>query len=364
MKVLKLYGHKNNTGGIVNLQNSLEPLTKQSKLRYMHYRTGRVQNNRLMRFAPIRIIDQLCSYLWYPVYLLINKPNVIEINSSLVPYAFKRDYIYAKLSKTVLPKTKLVLFNHGWNYEFKSRLLLSQKKKWLSFYKCFDEILILASIFKKEIKEELELTDVNLNVITTGVNVSDYSEHIITKGKKQKLNILFLSRLEKTKGVDELLNAIPKVLEFYPNVNFSIAGTGSFFEELTKHEIYLKYKNKIMLHGYVRGQEKLNIFKNSDVFVFPSYYGEGCPVSVLEALAVGLPLVYTEVGALPDILQPEINGILIEKKSSEAVANALKRLIGDYKLRQTMSVNNLQLSHKFDLAIIQQKLEDVYTSNG
>jgi len=114
-------------------------------------------------------------------------------------------------------------------------------------------------------------------------------------------------------------------------------------------------------HGYVRGKEKIKLLKSADVFVFPSY-GEGCPVSVLEALAVGLPIIYTEVGALPDILKNNINGIKVEKHSSKEIAESIISMLNDETLRVKISKENRKYSTNFDLALIHKKLETIYTT--
>lgn len=358
MKILKLHGHKGNTGGIVNLQNNLKPYENQSVFQYLHFRTGKKQESAFLSNPFIRFLDQVLSYLKYPLYLLIQRPDVIEINSSLVPAAFKRDCIYAKLTKLVLPKSKLILFNHGWNYDFKSKLL-KNKRKWKSCFNTYDEIIVLANAFKREIIEELQYSSEKIHTITTGINVSEYRNYHIQSRRSNKLNILFLSRIEKTKGIEELIKAIPIVLKKYPQTHFNIAGTGSYLKYIETSDVYIRNKDNITLKGYVRGQNKLKLLQESDVFAFPSF-GEGCPVSVLEALAVGLPVIYTTVGALPDILNNQKHGILIKKKSVEELAFAIIKLIEDYELRNEISRNNIELSKKFDLKIIHSHLENIY----
>lgn len=358
--ILKLYGDKNNTGGIVNFQNSLIKHCNSSLNEYKHYRTGRKQNSKFLSNPFIRIIDQLVSYCYYPLYLLLVKPDVVEINSSLVTDAFERDIIYAKLTKLIRPKTHLVLFNHGWNYEFKDTMLKQNRNRLISYFTTFDTIIVLAEVFKKELREDLSIDQNIVKVITTGINVLDYEKHLANGNDSEVINVLFLSRIEETKGVGQLLASIPTIIEDYPNIHFNIAGTGGYMSELMKSEILTQYSSYITLNGYVRGEDKLNLLKRSDIFAFPSYYGEGCPVSVLEALAVGLPIVYTKVGALPDLLEENINGILIEKELVSDLTKAILYLAKNKEIRNLISSNNLFLSKQFDLQIIHNKLEVIY----
>ena len=359
MKILKLYGHKNNTGGIVNLQNGLQPHCKISDINYLYFRTGKIQGSKFFSNPLIRFIDQFITYLYYPIFLRLKKPDVVELNSSLVPGAFKRDFIYAKLTKMMLPKAKRVLFNHGWNFEFKTLILTKNKSKIISYFNTFHDIIVLANSFKKELQEEMNIKMKKIHVITTGINLSEYSDYKISTNSSTDLSILFLSRIEKTKGVDEFINSVPIILNIYPKTKFNIAGTGKYLDSVKSNEVYKKYKSNVTLNGYVRGQNKMKLFQKNDIFTFPSY-GEGCPVSVLEALAVGLPIIYTEVGALPDILKNRVNGIFIEKKSVSDLSNAIIELIENHQLRDSIIANNIVLSKKFDLSIIHKQLETIY----
>ena len=361
MKILKLYGHKNNNGGIVHFQNGLKVHNTDSSFKYYHFRTGSINNNKWHKYKIIRLTDQLMSWLFFPFYLLCLNPDAIEINSSLVPKAFKRDRVYAKITRLVKPKSLLVLFNHGWNYNFKNQLFKKNKNSVTDYFNTFDRIIVLAGTFKNQI-EELGVSSDKIRVITTGINLKDFSnvKTSFNEGKSH-FNILFLSRIEEAKGIKEFIESLPLVLRNYNNITYHIAGSGSYFETVKNHPIVFSNDQYFKFHGYVRGHEKLKLLKSADLFVFPSY-GEGCPVSVLEALAVGLPIIYTEVGALPDILKNNKNGIKVKKHSSKEIADAIISLLNDETLRIKISKNNRNYSVNFDLAIIHKKLENIYTT--
>jgi glycosyltransferase involved in cell wall biosynthesis len=76
-------------------------------------------------------------------------------------------------------------------------------------------------------------------------------------------------------------------------------------------------------------------YRAADVFVLPSY-AEGFPNSVLEAMSVGLPVIATSVGGVPEIVQNGVTGIVVPPRSSDALAEAIKRLIGDEAARKAM----------------------------
>lgn len=361
MKILKLYGHNKNNGGIVHFQNGLKVDDTDSSFKYYHFRTGSINNNKWHKYNLIRFTDQLLSWLFFPFYLPWLNPDVIEINSSLVPKAFKRDRVYAKIARLVKPNSRLVLFNHGWNYDFKNYLIKNKKKSLAKYFDTFDRIIVLANTFKQQI-EELGVSADKIKVITTGINLNDFSNvKTLFNKDKSHFNILFLSRIEEAKGIKEFIESLPQVLKNHSNITYHIAGTGSYLETVKNHPIVLSNERYFKFHGYVRGEEKIRLLNSADVFVFPSY-GEGCPVSVLEALAVGLPIIYTEVGALPDILENNKNGIKVKKHSSKEIADAIIILLNNETLRVEISKENRKYSTNFDLAIIHKKLETIYTT--
>jgi len=100
-------------------------------------------------------------------------------------------------------------------------------------------------------------------------------------------------------------------------------------------------KDKIIFHGYVPfGEELFNIYRNVDISVISSI-SEGSPRTIIESWAFGLPLVATIVGGIPDIVENKKNGLLIPPKSSQAIYQALKKIIADKSLRKKLISNGL-----------------------
>ncbi|MFD2203305.1 glycosyltransferase family 4 protein [Shivajiella indica] len=358
MKILKLHEHKTNPGGIVSLQNDLKSFYTQSNNRYFYFRTGKIVNHPVLSNPLVRFIDLAFSYLLYPFYLLYLRPDVIEINSSLVKKSFYRDRVYLKLTKIFSRKSKTILFNHGWNDDFKNQLCGQNNSVLKDFYNAFDKIILLANYFKLELGE-IGVDTSKIRIITTGINYKDF-ENLNVK-KKFSNRLLFLSRVEPEKGIYQFLEAIPTLLKFNKDFIFDIAGDGEALESVKNHEISKNFKDHIVFHGYVLGKEKIDLFKNAAIYIFPSYHGEGCPVSVLEAMAAGLPVIYTEVGALKELLKDGENGILIPPQDSKSLIEAVIQLHNGPDLRIKMGNTNKEIAEKeFDLKKIFTELEQIY----
>jgi glycosyltransferase involved in cell wall biosynthesis len=117
----------------------------------------------------------------------------------------------------------------------------------------------------------------------------------------------------------------------------------------------------VFFPGYVRDEAKYAAFREADLFVFPSFHAEGFPIAVIESLAAGLPVIYTPVGALADILGPE-NGMRVEVQdvSGEALAQGIWNLYQDPERRMAMGAANRQLAQQFDVKVVCAETVKVY----
>jgi glycosyltransferase involved in cell wall biosynthesis len=111
----------------------------------------------------------------------------------------------------------------------------------------------------------------------------------------------------------------------------------------------------------VRDEDKYASFQEADLFVFPSFHAEGFPIAVIESLAAGLPVIYTPVGALAEILGPE-NGMRIELEdvSAESLGQGIWDLYQDPDRRVAMGMANTQLAQRFDVKVVCAETAQVY----
>ena len=139
-----------------------------------------------------------------------------------------------------------------------------------------------------------------------------------------------VGRLTEQKGFEYLLEAAKAVLTRRKDVVFIIAGDGPLRGKLYKHMDKLKLDGNVNFLGFRK--DILRILAAMDIFVMPSI-DEGLPIAMLEAMAVGLPVIVTSVGEIPRVIENKQNGILIEPKNSEMLANKIIYLMENYKIR-------------------------------
>lgn len=173
----------------------------------------------------------------------------------------------------------------------------------------------------------------------------------------EELKILFMGAIKKEKGIIELLKAIHGLPEL--NLHLDICGTltdNTIAADFSRYTNELK--NQIHLHGYVKGKEKNELFKNADVLVLPSYH-EGFPLVILEAMATGNAIISTPVGTTPEVFDDK-NVIWVKVEDVESLREAIKKLANDDELLNKMKLQNFCEGKKYSKQIHIKKLCDIY----
>ncbi len=175
--------------------------------------------------------------------------------------------------------------------------------------------------------------------------------------------ILFVGSLGSRKGVLDTLKAIPLVQAQIPGVCFVFVGGLEFGAEraiIEQARQALPSQDGVTFTGIITGQSKRDLFAAADIFILPSH-SENFPIAVLEAMAAGLPLVVTPVGALPEVLEEGRNAFFIQPGDHAALADRLIRLARDPALRQTMGAANRELFRREYLPdVILKRIERLY----
>ena len=172
---------------------------------------------------------------------------------------------------------------------------------------------------------------------------------------------LFVGSLGTRKGVPELLAAARLVREQVPDAQFVLAGA---LELGAERELMERARaappDGVTFPGVVTGPEKVALFASADVFVLPSHQ-ENFPIAVLEAMAAGLPLVVTPVGALPEVLQEGRNCHFVVPGDSQALAARLVHVAQHPGERCAMGITNQRLFRQaFAPDVVLAQIEAVY----
>jgi len=156
---------------------------------------------------------------------------------------------------------------------------------------------------------------------------------------------MFVGRINQRKGVDYLIDAIPKVLQNVKNIRFLLVGSGNtvFYKQRARELGIEKYINFV---GHVSHKEVSKYYASADIFILPSLY-EGMPFVVLEAMAAGKPVISTNITGIPDIINNGHTGFLIDPKDVKAIVNRIIILAKNEKLRENLGNNGREHIKKF-----------------
>ncbi|MBT0812919.1 glycosyltransferase family 4 protein [Litoribacter ruber] len=173
-------------------------------------------------------------------------------------------------------------------------------------------------------------------------NFLDFDEYSLIssfkKNQNEPVNILFLAWVTRSKGIFELLEASRLLAQGNLEFKVTIAGNGDDFEEAKQYIEKFDIKKYIKMEGWVLGDQKMNLLAESDIFVLPTHF-EGYPNSLVEAMATGKACIATNVGSIPDIIQDNENGFLVEAKDSHQLYEKLNILISNPLIRKKFSEN-------------------------
>lgn len=204
-----------------------------------------------------------------------------------------------------------------------------------------------------------------ISVIPNGVDMEVFSGRGDGVSFKERYHVdgkvvLFVGRLSREKGLRYLLDAMPDVLKGVPDALLVLVGEDfGILDKLKMQATQLGIHRKVRFIGPLFGSELLDAYGASDVFVLPSMV-EGFSVSLLEAIAMGKPIVATNTGAAPDLISDGVNGFLIEPRNKGQITEAVIRLCQDEKLAKKMGKMNESIATKYSWNNTVQEIERVY----
>jgi glycosyltransferase involved in cell wall biosynthesis len=186
------------------------------------------------------------------------------------------------------------------------------------------------------------LPDEKIFVVPNGKNINF---NLQKRNNSDEIRVLFLSNFIRRKGILDVLKSIPEISSHEPKVEFIFSG--DWFDRGTKIEVenFIE-KNKdvpVQIKGAIFGQEKVDLLSSCDIFVFPPYSSEGHPWVIVEAMAVGLPIITTDQGAITESVKDGVNGFIVEKRNPHQIAEKIRFLIDHPDIRKKMGEESRRL---------------------
>ncbi|NLV52727.1 MAG: glycosyltransferase family 4 protein [Bacteroidales bacterium] len=195
----------------------------------------------------------------------------------------------------------------------------------------------------------------------SGVNLDNY--HYMPEPTEGKIKVLFTGRMVKEKGVITLIEAAEKLRsEFTDKVEFLLCGDLSCNPDAIKRDELLARCDGGYIQWLGFRRDVLDLLLASHVMAFPSFYREGVPLSLIEACAVGRPIVTCDSVGCRDTVDDGVNGFLISPRDSDALAEKLKILFLDKALRDSMGRKGRKKAEReFSIQMVVDKHMNIYS---
>jgi len=283
--------------------------------------------------TALRLIRDTCHFARC---LRTGRYDLVHLNPSIGSKAAMRDGMLLLMSK--LFRKRAVVFAHGWYDEFESKLRRSRVFAMVA--NRADAFVVLGS----EFVFRLRLLGYKGRAYIHGVPVDDeLLSDAATPAPlttRREFTILFLARLIESKGVYEALETYRLLKSKYSFLRLIVAGDGPELEPMRSRCASTGLED-VTFTGHVAGEKKCAVFRRADVYFFPSH-SEGLPISVLEAITYGLPVVTSKVGGLTDFFLDGQMGFMRQTRDPAEFASILERIICDRPLAARIRAFNHQ----------------------
>jgi glycosyltransferase involved in cell wall biosynthesis len=271
--------------------------------------------------------------------------------------SFMRKSLLVLIGKIFGKKVILHIHGGGFHNFYNRSKLLKPVIRWT--LESSDAVICLSEMWKKYYSSTFKLKRL---VIINNVIDAPFTSHVspLTSETNGSLKLLFLGHVTEKKGIFDLLNVLASGRnEFKHKVKVTIGGIGEV-ERLEKVISANQFNGDVSFAGWVDGTKKADLLNDCDVYVLPSYF-EALPISILEAMSYGKPVISTYVGGIPEIVKPGFNGWLFKPGDQEALNNILKEAMENKALLRQYGNNSLSISKNYTPESVFQSLNDLYT---
>jgi len=326
------------------------------------FETGKIPDTVKTFSGKIKVLVMLINFFLYTLRTCPKKEDYILHGH----WAFPGGYIAYLISR--FKKKKFIVTVHG------SEIPLLEK---FSFFKKMtvnsmnnSSKVITSNNYLKNKLIEMGVKSEKILLIRPIPNFVEHKSNLQTltnfrekfTSKKNKI-ILFVGRLTEVKGAEYLIRSIPLIKT--KNIHLVIVGDGVLLDELKKLTKSLEIEDKITFFGAAKRDELSLLYDTSDVFVLPSIITsegatEGTGLVILEAMESGLPVIASSVGGIPETIEHEQNGLLVNEKNPASIAMSIERILSDNSFKDKLVKNSKITVNDFNQNTIAQKYLDIF----
>jgi N-acetyl-alpha-D-glucosaminyl L-malate synthase BshA len=288
----------------------------------------------------LRLVTYIISLFFNLLWIMRKYNNDIIHAHSTVPTGLVGVIVAKIIRKPVF------VTSHGMDINNFENNSIFKKLITFSLNNCNKAIAVSEDLAKKMIY--LKINQKNITVLRNAVDTNRFkplkSKELrkYYKIKDNEILILFVGYLDTFKGIFELINAFYEINKKSTNFKLMMVGEGPKDDELKRIISQLHLEKYVIFTGKIFPTNIHKYYQAADIFVLPSY-SEGLPLSILEAMACGLPIVTTNVGGIPEVVKNGENGFIIPSKNRQLLAQKLEIIAYNLDLRKKFGFKSTEI---------------------
>lgn len=336
----------------------LQGLSEKGKYQVIHLDSSDKRSNVYRgKIDFVNIAKALSDSIQLIIKILRYKPYIVYMTTSNGFEGLCRDILFIIPAK--LLGTKIVCHHHS-RYFDRDGIL---RKMLISFvFRKVDVFLVLGKRIEQRLRESLPTQ--NFEILYNGI---DPIPQMKLKKSGERFRVLFIGSLRESKGIFDLLESAAIVLEKTEHIDFWIAGEWESHSEQNQALSLIRQKqieSHVKFLGLITGDEKNKFFNQGDVYVHPTHH-DAHPIVILEAMSIGLPVISTDIGSIPETVVNGENGFIIPKGKPHEIAEKILMLYHNQSLKMKMSlmsqkIYNTRFTSKKCISNIEQVFDRLF----
>ena len=343
MKILLINDFAEKIGGVeiycYRLKNLLE--REGHKVNFFGGQGG-IAGNNLRRF--ISTIFSIKYYLRIKAEIEDFKPDIIHargFSSNISPsflIAAKKYDIPVVVTPTLSAPYALPQITFKKPYGVVGWLIAWVHQRMVKRY--VDYFICPSNILAEHLKNNVGINSSKIGIVKHFIEWEQPAE---ARNSYDKKDVLYVGRLSIEKGIEYLIQAMPKIKEEHPEVKLHIVGEGNIKQNLKDLATKLEIEDKVIFHGYVAHENLAAMYRKSSVFVLPSVCKENAPNAIIEAMSQGTPVITTNMGGQEELVENGVNGLLVNPGDPRDLAEKICITLNDKELARKMGEKGIKI---------------------